>query len=137
MRLKRHQETIPIFFLGTTQMLILVKQRVGRYNRLFHARAKTLPQTNQKSFEFPQVKYTQARTLDSRKGTVINMDRNRDLLRGIGSVFLILGLIIVLFYIPQATQYSTDSHLLDTLRYICLGIALELFGIGIITVARK
>jgi hypothetical protein len=65
------------------------------------------------------------------------MDRNRDLLRGIGSVFLILGLIIVLFYIPQATQYSTDSHLLDTLRYICLGIALELFGIGIITVARK
>jgi hypothetical protein len=44
---------------------------------------------------------------------------------------------VALYYIPQATQYSTDSHLLDTLRFVCLGIALEIFGLGLVMVDRK
>jgi hypothetical protein len=67
----------------------------------------------------------------------MNMGRNKDLLRYIGLVFLILGLIVALYYIPKATQYSTDSYLLDTLRYVCLGIALEIFGLGLVIVDRK
>jgi len=67
----------------------------------------------------------------------MNMSRKKDLLRYIGVGFLILGLIVVLYYIPQATQYSTDSHLLDTLRYMCLGIALEIFGLGLVIADRK
>jgi len=67
----------------------------------------------------------------------MNTSRNKGLLLYFGLVFLILGLIIVLWFISQATQYSTDSHLLDTLRYICLGIALELFGLGLVIVNRK
>jgi len=67
----------------------------------------------------------------------MNMDRKRGLLSYIGLVFLILGLVIVLYNIPQATQYSTDSHILDTLRYVCLGIAIELFGIGLVIADRK
>jgi disulfide bond formation protein DsbB len=67
----------------------------------------------------------------------MNTARNKGLLRYAGLVFLILGLIIALYHIPQATQYSTDSHLLDTLRYVCLGIALEIFGLGLVIVDRK
>jgi hypothetical protein len=67
----------------------------------------------------------------------MNVGRNKGLLRYIGLVFLILGLIVALYYIPQATQYSTDSHLLDTLRYVCLGIALEIFGLGLVLVDRR
>jgi len=67
----------------------------------------------------------------------MNMGRNRGLLRYVGLVFLILGLIVALYYVPQATQYSTDSHLLDTLRYVCLGIALEIFGLGLVIVDKK
>jgi len=67
----------------------------------------------------------------------MNMGRNRGLLRYVGLVFLILGLIVALYYVPQATQYSTDSHLLDTLRYVCLGIALEIFGLGLVMVDKK
>jgi hypothetical protein len=67
----------------------------------------------------------------------MNMGRNRGLLRYVGLVFLVLGLIVALYYVPQATQYSTDSHLLDTLRYVCLGIALEIFGLGLVIVDKK
>jgi hypothetical protein len=67
----------------------------------------------------------------------MNIGRNKGLLHYIGLVFLILGLIVALYYIPQATQYSTDSNLLDTLRFICLGIALEIFGLGLVIVDRK
>jgi hypothetical protein len=67
----------------------------------------------------------------------MNMGRDRGLLRYVGLVFLILGLIVALYYVPQATQYSTDSHLLDTLRYVCLGIALEIFGLGLVIVDKK
>jgi hypothetical protein len=67
----------------------------------------------------------------------MNVGRNKGPLRYIGLVFLILGLIVALYYIPQATQYSTDSHLLDTLRYVCLGIALEIFGLGLVLVDRR
>jgi hypothetical protein len=67
----------------------------------------------------------------------MNMGRNRGLLRYVGLVFLILGLIVALYYVPQATQSSTDGHLLDTLRYVCLGIALEIFGLGLVIVDRK
>jgi uncharacterized membrane protein len=67
----------------------------------------------------------------------MNMGRNRGLLRYVGLVFLILGLIVALYCVPQATQYSTDSHLLDTLRYVCLGIALEIFGLGLVIVDKK
>jgi len=67
----------------------------------------------------------------------MNMGRNKGLLRYIGVGFLILGLIVALYYILQATQYSTDGHLLDTLRYVCLGIALEIFGLGLVIVDRK
>jgi hypothetical protein len=67
----------------------------------------------------------------------MNMGRKKDLWRYIGVGFLILGLIVALCYIPQATQYSTDSHLLDTLRYMCLGIALEIFGLGLLIADRK
>jgi uncharacterized membrane protein YozB (DUF420 family) len=68
---------------------------------------------------------------------VMEMSRNKGLLRYVGLAFLILGLIVVLYYIPQATQTSTDSHLLDTLRYICLGISIELFGLGLVIIDRK
>jgi len=67
----------------------------------------------------------------------MEMGSNKGLLGYIGLVFLILGLIVALYYIPQATQYSTDSHLLDTLRYVYLGIALEIFGVGLVIVDRK
>jgi hypothetical protein len=67
----------------------------------------------------------------------MNMGRDRGVLRYVGLVFLILGLIVALYYVPQATQYSTDSHLLDTLRYVCLGIALEIFGLGLVIVDKK
>jgi hypothetical protein len=67
----------------------------------------------------------------------MNMGRNRGLLRYVGLVFLILGLMVALYYVPQATQHSTDSHLLDTLRYVCLGIALEIFGLGLVIVDEK
>jgi uncharacterized membrane protein YozB (DUF420 family) len=63
--------------------------------------------------------------------------RNKGLLRYVGLAFLILGLIVALYYIPQATQTSTDSHLIDTLRYICLGISIELFGLGLVIIDRK
>jgi hypothetical protein len=67
----------------------------------------------------------------------MEIGRNKGLLRYVGLAFLILGLIVALYYIPQATQTSTDSHLLDTLRYICLGISIELFGLGLVIVDRK
>jgi hypothetical protein len=67
----------------------------------------------------------------------MSMARSKGPLRYIGLVFLILGLIVALYYIPQATQYSTDSHLLDTLRYVCLGIAIEIFGLGLVIADRK
>jgi hypothetical protein len=67
----------------------------------------------------------------------MHVDRKKGPLRYIGLVFLILGLIVALYYVPQATQYSTDSHLLDTLRYVCLGIALEIFGLGLVIVDKK
>lgn len=65
------------------------------------------------------------------------MNRARGLLSYVGLVFLVLGLVTALYYVPQATQYSTDSHLLDTLRYIFLGIALELFGLGLVIFDRR
>jgi hypothetical protein len=67
----------------------------------------------------------------------MNVGRSKGLLSYIGLVFLILGLMVALYYIPQATQYSTDSHLLDSLRFVCLGIALEIFGLGLVMVDRK
>lgn len=67
----------------------------------------------------------------------MSVDRKKGLLRYIGLVFLILGLIVALYYIPQATQYSTDWLLLDTLRYVCLGIALEIFGLGLVIFDKK
>lgn len=67
----------------------------------------------------------------------MNVDRKNGLLRYIGLVFLILGLIVALYYILQATRYSTDSLLLDTLRYVCLGIALEIFGLGLVVFDKK
>jgi uncharacterized membrane protein len=36
----------------------------------------------------------------------MNVGRNKGLLSYIGLVFLILGLMVVLYYVPQATQYS-------------------------------
>jgi hypothetical protein len=65
----------------------------------------------------------------------MNVERNKGLLSYIGLAFLILGLITALYYILQATAYS--SNLLDTLRYVCLGIALELFGLGLVIFNRK
>lgn len=67
----------------------------------------------------------------------MNVDRTRGLLRYLGFVFLILGLVIAIYYIPQATAYSSDGHLLDTLRYMCLGIAFELFGLGLMMAGKK
>jgi hypothetical protein len=69
----------------------------------------------------------------------MDMGRNKGLLplHYVGLLFLILGLVVSLYYIPQATESSTDSHLLDTLRYICLGISLELFGLGLMIFDRK
>jgi hypothetical protein len=67
----------------------------------------------------------------------MNVGRGKGLLSYIGLVFLILGLLVALYYVPQATQYSTDSHLLDTLRFVCLGIALEIFGLGLVVLDRK
>jgi hypothetical protein len=67
----------------------------------------------------------------------MSTDRKRGLLSYLGLVFLILGLAVALYYIPQATQFSTESLILDTLRYVCLGIVLELFGIGLMVFDRK
>jgi len=67
----------------------------------------------------------------------MNADKTGGLFRGIGFVFLTLGLVIAVYYIFQATVYSSSDHLLDTLRYMCLGIAFELFGLGLMIVGRK
>jgi hypothetical protein len=67
----------------------------------------------------------------------MNMSRNKGLLHYAGLVFMILGLMVALYYVPQASQYSTDSHLLDTLRLASLGIALEIFGLGLVIADRK
>jgi hypothetical protein len=73
----------------------------------------------------------------TRGWNVMNMDKIGGLLRGMGFVFLILGLVIAVYYILQATAYSSNGHLLDTLRYMCLGMAFELFGLGLMIVGRK
>ncbi len=67
----------------------------------------------------------------------MNADKTGGLFRGIGFVFLTLGFVIAAYYIFQATAYSSSDHLLDTLRYMCLGIAFELFGLGLMIVGRK
>jgi hypothetical protein len=73
----------------------------------------------------------------TRGWNVMNVYKTRGLFCGIGFLFLILGLVIAAYYIFQATAYSSDGHLLDTLRYMCLGIAFELFGLGLMMVGRK
>ena len=76
-----------------------------------------------------------ARIRYSKDSIDMNAGRSKGPLSYIGLVFLIFGLIVALYYIPQATQYSTN--LLDTLRFVCLGIAIEIFGLGLVIFDRK
>lgn len=50
----------------------------------------------------------------------MNMGRGRVLLSYAGLVFLIFGLVTALYY-SLGSQYSTGSHILDTLRLVYLG----------------
>lgn len=54
-----------------------------------------------------------------------------------GLVFMVFGFLIVLFFAFAGTPYSIESSLLFSLKTVCLGIALELLGLGLIIVGRK
>jgi len=67
----------------------------------------------------------------------MSADKPRVFLRAVGLAVLIWGLIIVIYYVPQATAYSSESHLLYNLSFMCLGIAFELLGLGLLILGRK
>lgn len=68
----------------------------------------------------------------------MSIERNvKFLLSVLGVVFVIFGFVVVLYYVPQSTGFSSESRLLSDLKFIGFGIAIELLGLALIILGRK